>query len=996
MVGIASSSNFKFDRSQSFQLEAINSVVNLFDGQPKDTQVLFSTLSGAVSEDEHGLLDFVRAFEVGAVGNNLIIERELVLSNLQAVQDQNGLEVVKHLANNSLEFDIEMETGTGKTYVYLRTIFELAEKYNFTKFVILVPSVAIREGVATSIRLMKEHFRSIYPAIPFDWQVYSGKNAEEVQSFATSTSIQILVMTIDSIRGDANNRVIHQTRDKLNGLKPVDYLKATRPIVIMDEPQNMESLLSQTSIGELDPAFTLRYSATHKITRNLVYRLDPVDAHELGLVKQIVVSEVQQQGADATPYIKLISVKREPAWSARLELSCRDVSGNLHRKEVNVRQNQELSDTRLTDNPAYDGIWVSEMNIGSSDDPAFIELNLHGLLAEGESIGGANTAIYREMIRETIREHLRKEVQLRDKGIKVLSLFFVDKVASYMGEGATNADANGDFAKWFDELFVEETAKNPKWGELFNAHPSQMRKAYFSQLKKGKAAVAQDTSGSTKADDDAYELIMKDKQRLLDQNEPVRFIFSHSALREGWDNPNVFQICTLREMGAEVERRQTIGRGLRLPVMQTDQGYERVADRGIASLTVIANESYQAFAKSLQNEYKASGIEIGKVRVNEFARIPTLSDEGVYTEAKLGFAKSQVIFEHLTSAGFLADGQVTSKFIPDSMGFSLALPLDLERYEAHVVELMRNASLEKFVKPKSKRQNRVLNKAVYLSPEFEAFWESISRRSTYRVSINREQLIDSIVKSLQAAPQIPPLRVEVTKAGIKVVRGGAKSEELSSRSSILQGVYELPDIVSELQNATSLTRWSIVDILVRSERLAEFIGNPNDFISVAKRVIQSELAKLVVDGIQYERISGSLYELRELQKDGEEEKDRFLDQMYKVKNSGKSDFDYVVFDSDVERQFAEKLDSREDVKFYMKLPAKFKIPTPVGDYNPDWAIIKQVDGEDRLYMIRETKSTLDELKLRPTEAAKIASARQHFKAIGIDNYEVSAPDAWNL
>jgi type III restriction enzyme len=990
------SSNFKFDNSQEFQLAAIRSVVNLFDGQPKDAQALTTTLTSVILDENHELLDFARSFEVGAVGNNLIVDRELILSNLQSVQDSNGLEVAKNLEGDSLEFDIEMETGTGKTYVYLRTIFELAKNYNFTKFVILVPSVAIREGVATSIRLMKEHFRSIYPATPFDWQVYSGKNPEEVQGFATSTSIQILIMTIDSIRGDANNRVMHQTRDKLNGLKPVDYLKATRPIVIMDEPQNMESLLSQTSIGELHPAFTLRYSATHKIIRNIVYRLDPVDAHELGLVKQIVVSDVQQLGADAAPYIKLVSVKREPTWSARLELSCRDASGNLQRKEVNVRQNQELSDTRLTGNSAYEGIWVSEMNIGSPSDPAFIELNLQGMISEGESIGGATMAIYREMIRETIREHLRKEQQLRAKGIKVLSLFFVDKVASYLGEGATNLDANGDFAKWFDELFLEETTKNPKWGDLFTTHPSQMRKAYFSQIKRGKTTVSQDTSGSTKADDDAYELIMKDKQRLLDQNEPVRFIFSHSALREGWDNPNVFQICTLREMGAEVERRQTIGRGLRLPVMQTEQGYERVSDRGIASLTVIANESYQAFAKSLQNEYKANGIQIGKVRVNEFAKIPTITDEGIYTEANLGFAKSQLIFDHLTYRGFLKDGQVTSKFIPNSIGFSLELPGGLDRYETQVVELMSNASLEKFVKPKSKRQNRVLDKAVYLSPEFEAFWESISRRSTYRVSINRENLIDSIVKSLQAAPQIPPLRVEVTKAGIKVVRGGAKSEELSSRSSVLQGSYDLPDIVSELQNATSLTRWSIVDILVRSERLAEFMGNPNDFISMSKRAIQSELAKLVVEGIQYERIAGSLYELRELQKDGEEEKDRFLDQMYKVKHSEKSDFDYVVFDSEVERQFAEKLDSREDVKFFMKLPAKFKIPTPVGDYNPDWAIIKQIDGEDRLYMIRETKSTLDELKLRPTEAAKIASARQHFKAIGIDNYEVSAPEAWNL
>lgn len=989
--------SFQFDSAQDFQLEAIQSVVNLFDGQPQNLERLVSTLSGFIPDsNETAPLEFVRSFEVGAVGNNLIVDRAVVLTNLQNVQDDNGLEVSGQLVGDSLEFDVEMETGTGKTYVYLRTIFELYKKYNFTKFVILVPSVAIREGVATSIRLMKDHFSLLYPESPFDWRIYNGKSAEQVQGFATSTSIQVLIMTIDSIRGGESNRIMHQNRDSLNGFRPIEYLQSTRPIVILDEPQNMETVASIEAIQELRPSFTLRYSATHKITRNLVYRLDPVDAHELGLVKQIVVSDVQQQGADAAPYIKLISVKREPTWSARLELACRDAKGNLQRKEVNVRQNQELSDPRLTENPAYEGIWVSEMNIGSSSDPAFIELNLHGMLSEGESIGGANSAIYREMIRETIREHLRKELQLRAKGIKVLSLFFVDKVASYLGEGATNLDANGDFAKWFDELFLEETAKNPKWGELFTAHPSQLRKAYFSQLRKGKSTVAQDTSGSSKADDDAYELIMKDKQRLLDQNEPVRFIFSHSALREGWDNPNVFQICTLREMGAEVERRQTIGRGLRLPVMQTEQGFERVSDRGIASLTVIANESYQAFAKSLQNEYKANGIQIGKVRVNEFAKIPALSDGGIYTETKLGFAKSQVIFDHLTSNGFIADGQVTSKFIPDSIGFSLALPEELDRYQAKIVELMRNASLEKFVKPKSKRKNRVFNKAVYLTPEFEAFWESISRRSTYRVAINRENLIDSIVRSLQTAPQIQPLRVEVTKAGIKVVRGGAKSEELSSRSAILQGSYELPDVVSELQNSTSLTRWSIVDILVRSERLAEFIGNPNDFISMAKRVIQGELAKIVVDGIQYERIAGSLYELRELQKDGEEEKDRFLDQMYKVKNSGKSDFDYVVFDSDVELQFAEKLDSREDVKFFMKLPAKFKIPTPVGDYNPDWAIIKQVDGEDRLYMIRETKSTLDELKLRPTEAAKIASARQHFRAIGIDNYEVSAPEAWNL
>jgi type III restriction enzyme len=992
-----SAQGFKFDGSQQYQLDAIRSVIQLFNGQPLDTAKLQTAISVNDPDDKsQDSLDFGDSFEVGAVGNNLILDDRIILENLQRVQDQNGLPVSEGLAGEGLDFDIEMETGTGKTYVYLRSMFEMARQFKFTKFVILVPSVAIREGVATSIRLMHDHFRSLYPELPFDASTYSGKKPEEVQSFATATNLQILIVTIDSIRGDANSRVMYQKRDKLSGLKPIDFLRATRPIVIMDEPQNMESLLSQSAVGDLEPAFILRYSATHKKSRNVIYRLDPVDAHELGLVKQIVVSDVQQQGSDISPFMKLISVKREPAWSARLELAVRTASGQFERREVNVRQNQELSDNRLTDNPSYEGMWISGMNLGSQGDPSSVEINTHGTLSEGESVGGSNAAIYREMIRETIREHFRKEAQLRPLGIKVLSLFFVDKVSSYLGDGSANDDANGDFVKWFDEALIEERKRNSKWQELLPQAPPELRRAYFSQIKRGKTTFAQDSNGTTKADDDAYELIMKDKERLLDQNEPVRFIFSHSALREGWDNPNVFQICTLREMGAETERRQTIGRGLRLPVRQTISGFERVAEPGIASLTVIANESYQKFAKSLQNEYRKDGVDIGKVRVNEFARIPELNEAGIYLDTQLGFAKSQQIFQHLSESGFLSDGLVTEKFLPDTVGFSLGLPISLQPYESKVIELVREATLEKFIKPASKRQSRTLSKAVYLSPEFEVFWDSISRRSTYRVAINRDNLVSSTVKSMKAAQAIPAVRIEVTKAGIKVVRGGAKSQELGIRTASLAGSYDLPDVITELQSATSLTRKTIVEILVASGRLADFIANPNDFIAMARRVIQAELAKLVVDGIQYEQIAGSIYELRELQKDGEEEKDRFLDQMYKVKNADKTDFDYVVYDSEVERQFAEKLDSREDVKFFMKLPAKFKIPTPVGDYNPDWAIIKQVDGQERLYMIRETKSTHEDLKLRPTEKAKIDAAMRHFEAIGIDNYAVSAPGQWNL
>lgn len=993
------SSGFQFDASQPYQLDAINAVIGLFDGQPKDADKLVTTLRGlaVLEDDDHATFDLDLTQEVGAIGNNLVLGRELILANLQNVQDQNGLEVSDQLYDSALDFDIEMETGTGKTYVYLRSVFELADKYNFTKFIILVPSVAIREGVSTSIRLMRDHFRSLYPAYPFDFSVYSGKTAEEVQSFATSTNVQILVMTIDSIRGDANSRIIHQTRDKLNGLRPIDYLKATHPVVIMDEPQNMESQLSQSAVGELDPSFTLRYSATHRRQRNVIYRLDPVDAHDLGLVKQIVVAEVAQQGADAAPHIKLVSVKRDPQWIAGLELSVRTASGQLERREVNVRQNQELSDERLTANPAYEGIWVTEMRVAEFGQPASIELNLHGLLQEGETIGGATGAIYKEMIRETIREHFRKESMLRARGIKVLSLFFVDKVASYMGDGLTNDSADGEFVQWFDEMFVEERAKSPKWAELLPQEPGELRRAYFSQIKRGNKTVeVKDTNGATKADDDAYELIMQHKERLLDESEPVRFIFSHSALREGWDNPNIFQICTLREMGAEIERRQTIGRGLRLPVTKTDRGYERVADQGVATLTVVANESYQQFARSLQNEYKAAGVEIGAVRVNEFAKIAARDAEGNVTDDALGYAKSNEIFDHLAQNGFITDGKVTSKFLPDTVGFTLALPEYLKDYELEIIDAVRKASLERYVKPKSNRQVRTLNKAIYLTPEFEEFWEAISRKTTYRVTVAREDLIASSVKAMKDAPKIDPLRIQVTRAGVKVLRGGAKGSELSTRSAELKGSYDLPDIITELQEATSLTRKTIVDILIGSERLGEFIGNPNDFIAMAKRALTTELAKIVVEGIQYEKIAGSVYELRELQKDGAEEKERFLDQMYKVQNQQKTDFDYVVYDSDVELQFAELLDSREDIKLFMKLPAKFKIDTPVGPYNPDWAIIKHEDGEDRIYMIRETKSTLDDSKLRPTELAKIKSAKKHFAAIGITDYGRSVPGKWNL
>jgi type III restriction enzyme len=971
----------KFDPNQQFQADAINAVVDLFDGQPQDAGNFLTKLQ---ERDVAEGLKLLKLDEVGAVGNNLVLDKEAVLQNLQNVQNRNGLQVNEKLDGDALNFSIEMETGTGKTYVYLRTIFELAKKYNFTKFIILVPSVAIKEGVDTSIRLMKDHFTELY-SIPFDSMVYSGKYSEEVQAFATSTNVQIMTMTIDSVKGDKNNRIIHQTRDKLNGLKPIEYLAATQPVVIMDEPQNMESELSQSAVGELNPLCTLRYSATHKNEHNVVYRLDPVDAHEQGLVKQIVVADVVQQGTDAKPYIKLLEVKRDP-WRAKLELVCRTSQG-FARKQINVQQHQDLA--VVTGNDAYSNNWrVSEINL----EPASIELTNHGILMQGESIGDNNDSIYKEMIRETIKEHLKKEFMMREQGIKVLSLFFIDKVANYLEYDENGGEIEGQFAKWFDELFIEERNKSEAYRNLLPQEPQDLRRAYFSIMKKGgKSKMVDSSERGNSNDNDAYDLIMRDKERLLSQDEPVRFIFSHSALREGWDNPNVFQICVLREMGETLERRQTIGRGLRLPV---DKNGERVKEATIAQLTVIANESYREFADSLQKEYKSAGVSIGFVRREEFSKILSID---ALNEEKLGYNNSLTIWDHLKKSGFIDEsGRVLPTFNPSNLNFSLNLPEEFKNYEGEITTIVSNCKVERFVKQARNRVTRTLNKQLVNDPVFEEFWHRISRRTTYHVQVDRQEIIEASVRAIKKEMYIEPLRIQVTRSGVRVLRGGTKGEELGVRSAELTGSYDLPDIIKELQEATSLTRKTLVDILIQSDRLQEFIHNPNDFIQMIKRNILNVLAQSVVEGIQYEEISGSVYELRELQKDGLEEKARFIDQMYEVKNQQKSVFDYVVYDSDPELKFAELLDSREDIKMFVKLPDRFKIPTPVGDYNPDWAIVKQENGQERIYMIRETKSTQQESLLRLSESAKIHCGEKHFAAIGIDNYAKSSPDHWNI
>lgn len=995
-------SSFHFDSSQGHQLRAIQSAVDLFRGQPRDAESIVTSIrihfSASRTEPVFDLdsLSSDLSLEIGAVGNNLLLKPSEVLTNLKEVQERNGVEVSDGLVAESFEFDFEMETGTGKTYVYLRTALEFHKKFGFSKFIVVVPRKAIKEGVITAIRQMRDHLSNLYG--PFDAYLYDGANPEQVQGFATGTLPTFLIVSIDSMKRDGN--VIFRPIDRLNGLAPIQFLKAIRPVVIVDEPQLMESELAVSAIDELEAITVLRYSATHRKERNVVYRLDPVDAHDLGLVKQIVVAEVSQSGADATPYLRLIKVDNNSGkFSARMELACRNSAGTIARKERTVSLNTRLEE--LTGNLAYEGLQLTGMRVASDGTPGEVETNLLGLITEGSSKGSSEGSILREMIRETIREHFKKEAQLREKKVKVLSLFFVDHVARFLGSGSTTNDANGEFVSWFDDIFIEERDRNEKYLEIFPLDPISYRRGIFTTRRSGGAdKLVDSTERGSAYDEETFKLIMREKETLLDPEESTRFIFSHSMLGVGWDNPNVFQICSLREMSSEIDRRQTIGRGLRLPVAKTPTGFVRINDQTISTLTVIANESYQSFAKGLQTEYANAGVRIGFVRPQEFAGIRRLDKTGGQGDDLLGYSLSKEIYEHLTQSGYLKDGNPTDKFNPDSTGFSLNLPAGMEKFEQEVIGIISKVSIERYVQRKSRRQVRTLNKEAYFSQEFEDFWREISAKTRFRVAFDRDTLVAECVRGLRQSERIDPLRIEVKQAKIQVLRSGASSEERSVRAAEFSTSFVLPNAIRELQESTSLTPQTLTEILTKSGRLGEFIANPSDFLSMAERVIRAEISKLVVAGVEYERIAGSIYELRELRQDAASESERFINQLYKVTNIHKTDFDYIPLDSlgaeSPERQFAQLLDGREDISFFMKLPPKFRIPTPVGSYNPDWAIVKEVEGNRQLYLIRETKSTNNDYELRPSERDKIISAKRHFEAIGLADFSVSHPGQWAL
>ena len=857
----------QFDPNQDYQKQAIKAIVDIFEGQPLSSSELDFTLTlGSLSLSENG------------VGNSIVLSDEQILKNVQEVQKRNDIEPVAKLAG--MNFSVEMETGTGKTYVYLRTIYELNKQYGFKKFVIVVPSVAIREGVLKNLEITCEHFQMLYDKVPVDFGVYDSGKVSQLRGFALSNTVQILVMNIDVFAKDEN--IINKPNDKLTGKLPIEFIQYTQPIVIVDEPQNMETDIRKKAIENLRPSCTLRYSATHLNLYNLVYILDPVKAYDLGLVKEIEVDSVFAEDNYNDAFLSLESVNAtKTRTSAKLRIDI-NLDKGVTKKSLTAKVGDDLYTLSNNREIYQDGFIIDEIDVANQ----CISFTNGTLLYVGDTQGGLTNEIMKFQIHKTIEEHFKKEHKLKDKGVKTLSLFFIDKVANYRQYDEGGNSSPGRFAEWFEGAF-KEIAEKPAFKELIPFSADQVHNGYFAQDRKGRF---KDTSGETKADDDTYRLIMKDKELLLDNNEPLRFIFSHSALREGWDSPNVFQICTLNETKSELKKRQEIGRGLRLAVDNTGN---RIHDRNINRLTVIANESYEDFAKRLQQEIE--------------------EDCGVEFKGRIKDKRKRIKVEY--RKGFQAD------------------------------------------------------------PKFLEIWERIKLGTYYRVAYDTDELIKAASKTVKEIEEIVRPRIKSIKVGILIEEPGVNYVVKGSKILEPEEDYEIPDVLGYIQSKTELTRSTVLEILKQSGRLNDILVNPQLFLDKAVAAIKTVLYELMIDGIKYEKIGSRDYEMLLFE---ENEIETYIDSLaFEVNKNNKTIYDkYMPLDSDVETDFAKECETREDIEFYFKLPFWFQIDTPIGKYNPDWALVYK--NEKKIYFVAETKATKDLSKLRNEERLKIKCGIKHF------------------
>ncbi len=906
----------QFDANQDYQLEAIQAVASLFAGQPGASQ------SGVAMAD--GGLSSLALTEIG-VANRRVLTDAQWLANLNTVQEQHGIETSAVLETMMLDdgasvgafpnFTVEMETGTGKTYVYLRSIHELSKTYGFKKFVIVVPSVAIREGVLSSLKITREHFQTLYDYERVEFMVYDSGKVNQLRNFALSDAIQILVINIDAFAKDsieasddatggkakkkAKGNVINQVRE--TGVKPIEFIQAAHPIVILDEPQNLETDIRKQAIARLNPLCTLRYSATHRNAYNLIYSLDPVRAYELGLVKRIGVDSVIELKDANQAFIEAEGFNTgKRSVSAKLAIWVNQTSGPA-KKSVTVKNGDDLYALSNQREIYRNGFIVNEIDAGEN----FVTFSNDVRVVKGHPHGALTDAILRLQIEATVRRHFEKAKKLHPLGIKVLSVFFIDRVANYRMYAEDGTTAKGKFAEWFEEIYAQYQARE-EFAGLLNTDAAVVHNGYFSQDKRAVSPFGTLT-GKTNADAEAsaFELIMRDKERLLGLDEPLAFIFSHSALREGWDNPNVFQICTLAESSSEIKKRQEIGRGLRLAINQEG---ERVRDPAINQLTVVANESYEDFANQLQTEMVEAGV----------------------------------------------------------------------RFKREMVQNERDKMTVR------------LKKGFDTDPQFLGLWERIRARTRYSVAYQTGELITKAASRLKSKmPSIERPKVALTRAEITIGTDGVVGKQTGYRTQTVEAKYVMPDFVGQVQAKTGLAKSTVARILLESGRLNDAVNNPQAFIDHAQELVNAVKREFLVygdgsdgSGVKYVKLDDAVYEMRRFERDDLMEV--FASNICAVEKQEKTLFSHIVIDSNSgpERAFAQACEDNADVLFYIKLPRWFQIETPVGPYNPDWAVA--YSNDTTLYFVAETKKTgngdLVQLDLlRPIEDLRIECGKRHFK-----------------
>ena len=901
---------FQFDPNQDFQKEAVAAVVDLFDGHPRLESPGFR---------------LTREGEVSAVANQLALGEQELLANLQRVQERNGIrpDPGLRLLGSSPNFSVEMETGTGKTYVYLRTALELHERYGFRKFVIVVPSLAVREGVLKTIDITEDHFREIYDSVPYTGYRYDSANLALVRQFAQSSGVEFMVTTVDSFNRAAN--IFNREMDQMQGQVPIHLVQAARPILILDEPQNLESDKSKEALQTLAPLFALRYSATHRDPYNLVYRLTPYEAYRRRLVKHIRVASVVTSDDANRPFLRVDEIgMRGKTAVARVSLHKLMRGGVVKETAVMARPGDKLADK--AGRAQYDEFVVDEV------DPIeglvrFAPANV--TLKVGDAIGADREAIFDAQIRYTIKRHMDAQEQLREVGIKVLSLFFIDRVDNY-------APADGLIRRLFNKAFDDLKAGREGWKHL---SADQVQAAYFAskRRKSGDVELLESATGESRDDAAAYDLIMRNKESLLSFPAPdddaetsegrkVSFIFSHSALREGWDSPNVFQICTLNQSASTMRKRQEVGRGVRLAV---NQAGNRVRDEAVNVLTVVANESYERYVATLQSE---------------------IADE----------YRAEIEARYGKPTGGLSEAdrlQIAEEYGPD------ILPPPPARAD---------------------RPHAALQKARVASLEFRELWSRIRQKTWYRVRVDTERLLADVMPELNRRTIAPP-RVTITEAVTRVRETGGFEAvaTTATRTAKILGTTERPNllaVMAELLGHGSpkvhLTRATLLEITRRIAKPEMLIANPYEFARVTAGIVKEKVVQQLVTGICYEKLEGQWWQMEQITDD--ETRDLFS--RYSEPSPRAGLYNIMDCDSQTEQKFVRALEARTDVRFYMKLPSWFEVTTPVGPYHPDWAIVldNPDGGEPLLYLVTETKGTTDASGLRSKEAMKITCARAHF------------------